>query len=99
MPAPGDGFPSCTGGMNTKLRHHAIAVSRFESLLKLPNQEPDFLWKLFQGWAYSGLANAVRDTDRGRALAYVERGLAAGVAGGTRDELMRLKAELDASAP
>lgn len=89
-----------SGGLNTQLGKRDLAVSRYEAILALTNQEPDGLWKLFHAWAYTGLASVVRDSDPARARSYVEQGLATGVTGGTRNDLLRIQKELGvASAP
>ncbi len=88
-----------SGGMNAKLGRPALATQRYEALLALRNQEPDFLSKLFQAWACAGLARALKDEDRVRARGYVDRGLATGVAGGTRDDLLRLQVEIGPALP
>ena len=87
-----------SGGLRTALGNRDLAVSRFEALLALPNQEPDGLARLFRAWSYTGLAAAVRDTDVQRALRYIDAGLATGVTGGTRDSLLQMKEGIDAQA-
>ena len=84
-----------SGGINSALGKRELALSRYETLLALPNQEPDGLWKLFQAWSYTGSAVAVKDVDRARARQYVEKGLATGVTGGTRNDLLRLRESLE----
>jgi CubicO group peptidase (beta-lactamase class C family) len=89
-----------SGGINTQLGKRDLAVGRYETLLALPNQEPDGLWNLFRAWSYTGLAAVVRDSDPARARSYVEKGLATGVTGGTRNGLLQMQKELgEASAP
>jgi CubicO group peptidase (beta-lactamase class C family) len=80
-----------SGGINTQLGQREIALRRYEALLALPNQEPDGLWRLFQAWAYTGSAAAVKDVDPKRAHAYIEAGLATGVTGGTREGLLQMQ--------
>ena len=84
-----------SGGIQTALGNRDLAVSRYESLLALPNQEPDGLARLFRAWSYTGLAAATRD-DAQRALRYIEEGLATGVTGGTRDSLLQMQEGLTA---
>jgi CubicO group peptidase (beta-lactamase class C family) len=89
-----------SGGLNTQLGKRDLAVDRYETILALPNQEPDGLWILFRAWSYTGLAVVVRDSDPARARSYVEKGLATGVTGGTRNGLLQMQKELgEASAP
>lgn len=83
-----------SGGINTQLGRRDVAVRRYEALLALPNQEPDGLWRLFQAWAYTGSAAAVKDVDAKRAHEYIEAGLATGVTGGTREGLLQMQKEL-----
>jgi len=83
-----------SGGINTQLGQREIALRRYEALLALPNQEADGLWRLFQAWAYTGSAAAVKDVDRKRAREFIEAGLATGVTGGTREGLLQMQKEL-----
>lgn len=88
-----------SGGLNTQLGKRDLAVGRYEVLLALPNQEPDGLWTLFRAWAYTGLAAAVRDSDPARARSYVDAGLATGVTGGTRNDLLQMQKSLAHAPP
>jgi CubicO group peptidase (beta-lactamase class C family) len=83
-----------SGGLNTQLGKSELAINRYDSLLALPNQEPDGLWKLFRAWAYTGLAAVVKDSNPARARRYVDEGLATGVTGGTRDGLLQIEESL-----
>jgi hypothetical protein len=83
-----------SGGINTQLGQREVALRRYETLLALPNQEPDGLWRLFQAWAYTGSAAAVKDVDPKRAHEYIEAGLATGVTGGTREGLLQMQKDL-----
>jgi CubicO group peptidase (beta-lactamase class C family) len=83
-----------SGGINTQLGRHETAINRYDTLLALPNQEPDGLWKLFRAWSYTGLAAVVKESDPSRARGYIEEGLATGVTGGTRDGLLQMQREL-----
>jgi hypothetical protein len=87
-----------SGGIQGSLGNSGLAVTRYEALLALPNQEPDGLARLFRAWAYTGLANAVRAADPARALRYIDDGLATGVTGGTRDSLLELQKQLGTPA-
>ena len=86
-----------SGGINSQLGKRDLALSRYETLLKLPNQEPDGLWKLIRAWAYTGSAAAVKDSDPARALEYIEYGLRTGVTGGTRNDLLQLRKSIATS--
>ena len=86
-----------SGGINTQLGRREVALSRYDALLALPNQEPDGLWKLFRAWAYTGSAAAVKDSDPARALKYIEDGLSTGVTGGTRNDLLQMQKSIAAS--
>jgi hypothetical protein len=83
-----------SGGINTQLGHAQVALARYETLLTLPNQEPDGLWTLIRAWGYTGAAAVVKDSDPPRARKYVEDGLATGVTGGTRGGLLEMQKEL-----
>ncbi len=45
----------------------------FEDILELPNQEPDFLNRLFRAWSWMALAQMSAPRDAGKARAYFER--------------------------
>jgi CubicO group peptidase (beta-lactamase class C family) len=82
-----------SGGLNTALSHQELASSRFEALLALENQEPDGLATLFRAWAYTGLAR-LHLSDREKAARFVADGLATGVGGGTRNDLLELQRQV-----
>lgn len=86
-----------SGGIHTQLGRRELALSRYDTLLALPNQEPDGLWRLFRAWAYTGSAAAVKDSDPARALKYIEDGLSTGVTGGTRNDLLQLQKSIASS--
>jgi predicted Zn-dependent protease len=86
-----------SGGINTQLGRREVALSRYDDLLALPNQEPDGLWKLFRAWAYTGSAAVVKDSDPVRALKYIEYGLSTGVTGGTRNALLQMQTSITSS--
>jgi hypothetical protein len=83
-----------SGGLNTQLGRFDVAGRRYEAILALRNQEPDGLASLFRAWSYAGLARIHKLTDPKRARQYVEQGLATGVTGGTRNDLIGLQKEL-----
>jgi hypothetical protein len=76
------------------LERFDVAGRRYEAILALRNQEPDGLASLFRAWSYTGLARIYKATDPKRALQLVEQGLATGVTGGTRNDLLGLRSEL-----
>lgn len=75
--------------------HTALAIARYEHILALPNQQEDFLRKLFQAWSCTGLVRLYRDDDPALALSYAEQGIALGVGGEEQADLEALKAELE----
>jgi CubicO group peptidase (beta-lactamase class C family) len=84
-----------SGGLNDQLGHKTAATERYKAILALPNQEPDGIATLFRAWSYGGLARISKASDRKLALQYIEQGLATGVTGGTRDELIALRKDLE----
>jgi CubicO group peptidase (beta-lactamase class C family) len=84
-----------SGGLQERMGHNGVAGERYQAILALRNQEPDGLATLFRAWSYSGLARVSRTTDRQLALKYVEQGLATGVTGGTRNDLLALRKDLE----
>jgi hypothetical protein len=60
----------------------------------LRNQEPDHLARLFEAWAWRGLAALYRETAPERARECVRRGLATAVGGETGEDLLSLQREL-----
>lgn len=84
-----------SGGLQEGLGHRVAASERYLSILALQNQEPDGLATLFRAWACGGLARVNKASDRQLALKYVEQGLATGVTGSTRDDLLALRRDLE----
>jgi len=80
-----------SGGINSQLGRSEVSLNRYDALLALPDQEPDGMWRLFRAWAYTGSAAAVKDSDPARARKYIEEGLATGVTGGTRNDLLQMQ--------
>ena len=80
-----------SGGLNEAFGHQQAAEQRYQAILGLQNQDQDGLATLFRAWAYTGLARVTKASDQQRALKYVELGLATGVTGGTRDDLIALR--------
>lgn len=85
-----------SGGIQGNLGNPSLAVLRYQAILDLPNQESDGLHTLFRAWSYSGMAMALRNSDRERARQLVDLGLATGVTGGTQAGLLELKKSLAA---
>jgi CubicO group peptidase (beta-lactamase class C family) len=85
-----------SGELNERLNRPAESAQRFEAILTLPNQEADGLATLFRAWSFAGLARVYKDSDRQRAIQYVQQGLATGVTGGTRGDLLDLGNALEA---
>lgn len=83
-----------SGGIQEGLGHGDEANKRYQAILALRNQEQDGLAAMFRAWAYTGLARVAKATDRQLALKYVEQGLATGVTGGTRNDLLALQKDL-----
>jgi CubicO group peptidase (beta-lactamase class C family) len=84
-----------SGGLREQLGHLELARERYEAILQLRNQEPDGLAAMFRAWSYTGLARVFKTSDRQRARNSVEQGLATGVTGGTRDDLLALRKQLE----
>lgn len=84
-----------SGGVQERLGHNDVAGKRYQAILALRNQEPDGLATLFRAWSYGGLARTARTTDRQLALKYVDQGLATGVTGGTRNDLLAMRKDLE----
>lgn len=59
------------------------AAQAFERIIALPNQEDDFLHKLFGSWAGLALAEMVRERDPAKARAYLQAVVDSGVKGPT----------------
>jgi CubicO group peptidase (beta-lactamase class C family) len=57
------------------------AAACFRHILALPNQEPDFLARLFQAWSWTALAELVAADDSAAAREYLRRVIASGVGG------------------
>lgn len=62
----------------------------FQTILALPNQEADFLHRLFKAWSWLALAQMSAERDPAQARAYLREIVASGITGGTLDEAMRM---------
>lgn len=83
-----------SAGLYERQNQTDMSQQRYEAILALPNQQQDFLWRLFRAWSYGGLARLYQNTDRQRALGFVKAGLETGVRGGTKEELEQLRVKL-----
>ena len=84
-----------SGGLHEQLGHKDVAAERYQAILGLQNQEQDGLAAMFHAWSYTGLARVNMASNRQLALKYVEQGLGTGVTGGTRNDLLALRKELE----
>lgn len=69
----------------------------FQAILDLPRQNDDFFRRLFLAWTYAGLARLELTADTAAARDYVQQGLDTGVSGPTRDGLLQIRAQIEAS--
>jgi CubicO group peptidase (beta-lactamase class C family) len=67
----------------------------FRNILGLPNQEADFLWRLFRVWSWMALAQISADGDPQKARAYLREIVGSGVTGGLLDEAKRMLDNLE----
>ncbi|MEO1028431.1 MAG: serine hydrolase domain-containing protein [Pseudomonadota bacterium] len=63
----------------------------YQRIIDLPNQEEDFLRRLFLAWAYRDQARIMMGSDLEAAAELLDKGLATGVRGETRQQLLDLK--------
>lgn len=68
----------------------AEASTYFHHILDLPNQEPDFLRRLFRAWSWMALAQMSADRDREKARTYLREIIDSGVTGGMLDDARRM---------
>ncbi len=73
----------------------AEASACFQRILDLPNQEPDFLRRLFQSWSWMALAQMSVDADPERARSYLREIVGSGVTGGVLDDARRMLDRLE----
>lgn len=76
------------------LNRNAVSSQRYQAIIDLPDQNQDFLRRLFQAWAYRGLATNASKLDPQRALDFIELGLDTGIGGPTRKDLEALRAAI-----
>ncbi|MBL0937683.1 MAG: beta-lactamase family protein [Gemmatimonadaceae bacterium] len=66
------------------------ASAAFQRILDLPNQEPDFLRRLFKAWSWMALAQMSAPHDRNQARAYLQRIIDSGVSGEMLSDTKRM---------
>ena len=71
----------------------------FEDILELPNQEPDFLNRLFRAWSWMALAQMSAPRDAGKARVYLREIIASGVTGGVLEDAKRMLDDLGRRNP
>ena len=77
----------------------AEAATCFESILDLPNQEPDFLRRLFRAWSWMALAQMSAERDPAKARAHLREIIASGVTGQLLNDARRMLDELGPRHP
>lgn len=73
----------------------AEAARCFEDILALPNQEPDFLRRLFQAWSWMALAQISVERNEAKARSYLLQVIGSGVTGEMLEEAKRMLDHLD----
>lgn len=73
----------------------AEASDVFRRVLTLPNQEADFLNRLFRAWSWMALAQMAAPNDPAEARAYLQNIIRSGVTGGTLNDAKRMLDSLD----
>jgi len=71
----------------------------FQRILDLPNQEPDFLWRLFRVWSWTALAQLTLEEDPAQARSHLQAILDSGIEGEALDEATRMLRSLDDGVP
>jgi tetratricopeptide (TPR) repeat protein len=66
----------------------------FQRILKLPNQEPDFLSRLFKVWSWMALAQMTAQQDPVKARLYLRRIIDSGMGGDMLEEAQRMLSRL-----
>jgi hypothetical protein len=80
-------------------RRIAEASAHLHHILDLPNQEPDFLQRLFRAWSWMALAQMSAERDREKARAYLREIIGSGVTGGVLDDAKRMLDTLASPPP
>lgn len=73
----------------------AEASDTFRRILTLPNQEADFLNRLFRAWSWMALAQMAATSDPDEARTYLRNIVQSGVTGGTLNDAKRMLDSLD----
>lgn len=63
--------------------------AHFHRILDLPNQEPDFMDRLFKAWSWMALAQMSEGHDPNQARRYLQQIIASGITGNTLEEAKR----------
>ena len=69
----------------------ADAYLLFQRIIDLPNQEDDFLRRLFLAWSYGGQAKTLASGNPEKAIELLDLGLQTGVSRQTADDLQRMR--------
>lgn len=69
---------------------NAEATQTFQRILDLPNQEPDFIRRLFTFWSWMALAQMTAPDDRAKARVYLQNIVQSGVTGEMLDDAKRM---------
>jgi CubicO group peptidase (beta-lactamase class C family) len=67
----------------------------FQRILALPNQEPDFLDRLFKGWSWTALAQMNMERNPVQARFYAQKVVDSGIGGSLLEEVRRLLSRLN----
>jgi len=73
----------------------AEASQHFLTIHDLPNQEPDFVQRLFQTWSWMALAQMSAKDDPEKARGYLQQLISSGVKGGMLDDAKRMLKTLE----
>ena len=77
----------------------AEASKHFHAILDLPNQEPDFLRRLFRAWSWMALAQMSAERDAEKARSYLREIVGSGVTGDVLDDARRMLDDLGRRGP
>ena len=67
----------------------------FHRILDLPNQQSDFLSRLFKVWGWMALAQMSAEHDRSQSRLYLQKIIDSGIRGGTLEEAKRMLSSLE----
>ncbi|MBA3918810.1 MAG: hypothetical protein C0516_09525 [Gemmatimonas sp.] len=74
---------------------YAESSQAFQRILDLPNQEPDFIRRLFTFWSWMALAQMTAPNDPAQARVYLQNIVQSGVTGEMLDDAKRMLDSLD----